>query len=293
MIKMISIVVITYNRANKLKRCVELLLKQSYKHYEIIIVDDGSTDNTIQVIKGLTKKAKVIRYFKQENKGRGAARNLGIKKAKGTIVIFTDDDCIVPRDWLKRFKNVFENHKDITAVGGAIVNGDKNPFGEAAYILNFSSWFPVGKKRYLNDIPTANAAYKKEFIKNKTFPKDMMGLDYEDTAFNFEFIRKGQKILFDPSIKILHKSGISDYKDFIKNQYRKGLSFTLRGYNFHGLLGKLLIKFKILNLFCPRLIKVFLRCLKSQKYFLKFLFYSPLIFRGELERSLTIIKNAN
>jgi len=135
-----------------------------------------------------------------------------------------------------------------------------------------------------------NIAYKKKDISKMRFPVNYQNLDYEDSVFNSNLVVCGKKILFDPSIKIVHNPKISCYDDFLKNQQRKALSFLFRGYKTHNLTGRLLIKFKFINLFCPRLLLILFRCSKSLKYFSKFILYSPLIFRGELERGLTIIK---
>lgn len=290
---MISVIVITYNRPSSLKSCIESLLKQSYKDYEIIIVDDGSAKQTKNLIKTLQKKYGIIRYFKQKNKGRGSARNLGLSNARGDIIAFTDDDCLVKRNWLKNIKTLFKNHPEVSAVGGPILNKNKMPFNEAAYILNFSSWLPSRNLSYVKGILTANVAYKTDCIKGIKFITKHGNLDYEDSFFNNCLIKKGEKILFDPSIKVYHNPNINSRDSFLKNQQRKALSFLLRGYKLHGFAGKILVRFKFLNLLCPRLLPVFLRCLKSPEYRYKAVVYFPLIVRGELERGLTIIHNKN
>lgn len=85
-----SVVIPTYNRAGFIKKTVDSLLAQTYTKFEIIIVDDGSTDNTSEVIKGIDDN-RVI-YYQKENGERGAARNYGAKIAKGHYVNFFDSD---------------------------------------------------------------------------------------------------------------------------------------------------------------------------------------------------------
>jgi len=88
---MVSIVIPTYNRARLLERAVRSVLRQTYKDFEIIIVDDNSTDNTQSVVFDL--KDERIRYVKHEkNRGGSAARNTGIRIARGFLVTFLDDD---------------------------------------------------------------------------------------------------------------------------------------------------------------------------------------------------------
>ncbi|MDJ1504661.1 glycosyltransferase family 2 protein [Xanthocytophaga agilis] len=87
-----SIIIPTYNRASFLPATLQSLLKQTFKDYEVIVVDDGSTDNTEEVMKGLTDDH--IRYYKKENGERAAARNFGIKQARGQYITFLDSDDI-------------------------------------------------------------------------------------------------------------------------------------------------------------------------------------------------------
>ncbi|MCF7873233.1 MAG: glycosyltransferase [Candidatus Omnitrophica bacterium] len=85
-----SIIIPTYNRRQFLKIAVDSVLKQTYPHYELIIVDDGSNDSTKKLIKNY--KNPKLNYYYQENKGPASARNLGITKAKGKFICFLDSD---------------------------------------------------------------------------------------------------------------------------------------------------------------------------------------------------------
>ena len=85
-----SVIIPTYNRRYFLKISLESVLEQTFKDFELIIVDDGSTDKTYKLIKGY--KDKRIKYLKQENKGPASARNLGIKESKGKFICFLDSD---------------------------------------------------------------------------------------------------------------------------------------------------------------------------------------------------------
>lgn len=87
---LVSVIIPTYNRAHTLPRSIESVLNQSYSNFELIIVDDGSTDETADVIKQYNDSR--IRYFHTENRGACAARNFGIKKARGEYISFQDSD---------------------------------------------------------------------------------------------------------------------------------------------------------------------------------------------------------
>lgn len=94
-----SIVIPTYNRGNLIDETIKSVLKQTYQNYEIIIVDDGSTDNTQQLINTFSDKR--IKYYKKNNEERSIARNFGLNKAKGNYVYLLDSDDIIYSHHLK------------------------------------------------------------------------------------------------------------------------------------------------------------------------------------------------
>jgi len=91
----VSVIIPTYNEEGAIDACLESLSKQTFKDLEVIVVDDGSTDETLFKIKG-------VRLFKQEHKGPGAARNLGAKEAKGEIFVFVDADMTFEPDFIEK-----------------------------------------------------------------------------------------------------------------------------------------------------------------------------------------------
>jgi glycosyltransferase involved in cell wall biosynthesis len=94
---MISIIIPIYNQTDKLSSCLDSILKQSYKDYEIIIVNDGSTDNVEKIIEKYKNKLQAIH---QQNKGANSARNRGAKEAKGEYLLFCDADVEMEPDML-------------------------------------------------------------------------------------------------------------------------------------------------------------------------------------------------
>ena len=87
-----SIIIPTYNRAALISDTINSCIGQSYANFEVIVVDDGGSDNTEEVIKNTYSNESRIRYFWKENEERGAARNFGIERAKGDYILFLDSD---------------------------------------------------------------------------------------------------------------------------------------------------------------------------------------------------------
>ena len=91
--QLVSVIIPTFNRAHLLPRALDSLLKQSYKNWEALVIDDASTDDTKSVIANYIKKDNRFHFYPlKENSGACIARNVGIKNAKGTLVTFLDSD---------------------------------------------------------------------------------------------------------------------------------------------------------------------------------------------------------
>lgn len=109
----VSVIIPTYNRAEFISDAIESVLNQTFEDYEIIIVDDGSTDNTKQIVQSYTSK---VKYYYQEQSGVSSARNYGIKAATGEYIAFLDsDDQFLPQK-LEKQVEVLENNPRIGIV---------------------------------------------------------------------------------------------------------------------------------------------------------------------------------
>jgi glycosyltransferase involved in cell wall biosynthesis len=103
-----SIIVPTYNRADIILETIESLLRQNYPHFELLVIDDGSKDNTRSVINTVNDPR--VKYYWKENAERGAARNYGLSLAKGDYVNFFDSDDIAYPNHLETAQNIIKNH---------------------------------------------------------------------------------------------------------------------------------------------------------------------------------------
>jgi glycosyltransferase involved in cell wall biosynthesis len=120
----ISVIIPTYNRHLFLEKCLLSLLKQNLpsRDYEIIVIDNGSTGETRQLVQEINKKqSKNIHYFFESRSGLHHARHLGMKKAKGKILSFIDDDVFVSKQWLKAVLSAFKRYPKAVLVGGKVL----------------------------------------------------------------------------------------------------------------------------------------------------------------------------
>lgn len=111
----ISIVVPCYNVEKQIKRCIDSIKNQSYKNYEVLLIDDGSKDKTKEIIKTEIKNDKRFKYLYKKNGGVSSARNYGIEKSTGKYLCFIDSDDYVEKDYLEElYKSLIENNADIS-----------------------------------------------------------------------------------------------------------------------------------------------------------------------------------
>ncbi len=124
----VSICIPTYNRKEYLRKTVESVFAQTYKDYEVILVDDGSTDGTAEMIKSTGLP---VRYYWQENSGEAAARNKMIKFARGEFITFVDSDDLLMHDAVEKMVNVMEAEEGETIVYGPYqrIDQDGNIYG--------------------------------------------------------------------------------------------------------------------------------------------------------------------
>lgn len=117
---LVSIVTPTYNRADFIEQAVNSVLAQTYANFELLIVDDGSTDNTRDLLEPVLADSRV-RYFHQENQGQSVARNLALSEAKGDFVCFLDSDNYWPAEKLEKQVELFRGQPDYDVIYGDII----------------------------------------------------------------------------------------------------------------------------------------------------------------------------
>ena len=116
---LLSVIVPVYNAGEYLRKCLDSIISQTYQNLEIIVINDGSKDNSIDIIKEYLKKDNRILFIDQANKGLPATRKVGVENAKGEYIAFVDqDDYIENNAYDVCMKNIFDN--DILIFGVSI-----------------------------------------------------------------------------------------------------------------------------------------------------------------------------
>ena len=115
----VSVVICTYDGLQDLREVIDDLLNQTYDHYEILVVDNNSTDGTAEYLQAKMKAASRIRYSRETQQGLSHARNRGVEEAAGHIIAYVDDDCRVPPGWIEALVTTY-GQTQADAVGGPI-----------------------------------------------------------------------------------------------------------------------------------------------------------------------------
>ncbi len=197
----VSIVVPAYNREKEIVGCLKSLLNQTLKEIEIIVVDDGSTDNTAAVARSLADER--IRVIQTENRGQGLARNTGIEAAEGKYIAFVDSDDDVSCVMYEKMYEIAEKYNtDMVQCCNAFIKGDKTdimPLLENEFVEINDSYKYV-KNYYYERKHTkgpCNKLFKAEFLKenNLWFP-DTKVVHCEDLMFNLCLLEKLRRVYF-------------------------------------------------------------------------------------------------
>ena len=193
----LSVVIPAHERAYYLHKCLDSLFKQNYplSKYEVIVIVDSSDGNAQKVLDRYLKNYPNLQVIRNaESKGSCYARNLGVKRTKGKVVVFTDSDCILPPDWLHKIARKFENRKVLCVQGTQECKGKWGKFmyeGEEA--IRF-----MKKRRALD---TKNLAIRRDLILQYKFDRKMLHCgDYELG----QRLSKDIEILYDPDISVSH-----------------------------------------------------------------------------------------
>lgn len=128
-----------YNESRYVARCLDSLIEQSYKDFELIMIDDGSTDNTLEIIEKYKKKIDNLTLLHQEHGGPGKARNRGAKEAKGEVLVFVDADMVFDKKYIEELIKPILDKKEIgTAHGREYVANKDNSIARAFSLIRLS-----------------------------------------------------------------------------------------------------------------------------------------------------------
>ena len=202
---MISVIVPAYNVEKYIEKCLSSLVSQSFKDIEIIVINDGSTDKTEQIISEFAKKDKRINVITQENQGPSVARNKGMEIAHGKYISFVDSDDWVDSDFLEKLYNAIVSHDADISCTNAIrkrENSEKYRF----FYEKEKEYESLKDKIEVCNIPNCcyiwNKLYRTNLIKNRKFKKDAY---FEDMLWIPDVLKSAKRIVTVPNTNYYYR----------------------------------------------------------------------------------------
>ena len=198
-----SVVIVTYNRRDLLLGCLRAVADLDYPDYEIVVADDGSTDGSLEAVRRQFPQARCLPH--PVNTGEAAARNRGVRAAAGDIIAFTDDDCLVPRDWLQRHARHYTDPRVAAAGGPQICRSPTfyDSFDAAQWTIRFDRLETIECIRSYEHLLTGSMSVRRE-VCERVGPFDEQFLRGCDSDFIRRLSRAGYPFVRDPDLQVDH-----------------------------------------------------------------------------------------
>lgn len=223
---LVSVIVPAYNAQETIQDCLDSLASQSYENFEVIVVDNNSTDETRKIAGSYDK---TVKLYSEGKKGSFAARNTGVEKSQGEILAFIDSDCVAPEDWLLNLTKPITEDSEVAVYGGSSDSQETRwSRTEHAFEEGVISEFRVG--RYVNMGDTKNLG-----VTRKVFDElggfDESFLFSSDTDFGLRLVEAGYRIRLAEGCRVRHrfKAGLAA---MMKVKFRHGF-WGVRAYLGH------------------------------------------------------------
>lgn len=247
---LVSIIIANFNGENYLTTCLNSVLKNSYKNYEIILIDDGSTDKSIDIISIYLKKNKQIRLLKNpKNLGAAASRNKAIKEARGGYIVFLDNDTEVTKDWLGKIIEPLEVDPKIGGVQSLLLDFNRRNLIQTGggLLIPYTGWlapfYQWSEYKQMKDeiisrniiAVSASLAVRKEIVNLISGFDEKEAVFTEDLDFCWRVWLSGYKIILFPDSIVYHLSKSVEKRAGMNATYKK-IYFNLAKNSFRSIL---------------------------------------------------------
>ena len=277
----ISIVIPAYLGSHTIADGLESIERATRGRDREIIVVESSGDSTAEIVR--QRFPDVVLILSEERLSAGGARNRGAAAARGRLVFFTDQDCIVPPDWIGRLEGHLQNPA-VGAAGGAVgIRNPSNLSGCAVYFLEFLKHFP-GKgpaRRDDNFLVGCNCAFRAEALKMVPFPDQTLG---EDVLHSHALRRHKFGVVYDPGSEVRHQNR-EGWGEFINYNRKMGRSAAMYHHVLQRKWAEPFLRVPALAFLAPLVIlpSIALDLARSRwSYFFRFLLLSPMCLLGNL-----------
>jgi len=205
--------------------CLDSIFSQKFPvdKYEIIVVNDASSDETSVVIDRFKKLYLNLKHIKLSRRyGPAKARNQGILEACGDIIAFTDNDCVLGSNWIRKILSKHNEHPKIVAIGGyTFVKKSSLKAQINQFMANGAIKADINNRQETIFFPTCNVSFKKEILDKEKFNELFKYPAGEDLEFFWRLYKKGYDFLYSEDIKVCHNVD-SSFLHFLYQPYTYG-----------------------------------------------------------------------
>lgn len=198
-----SVIILSWNRKKEILKTIADLKLQTYREFEIIVIDQGSNDNSVSAIKAVYPDIQIICLHK--NMGVPFGRNVGALNAKGEILVFLDNDASLAEDAIDRAVNTLSKNSNIGIVGFKILNEHTKTIDLCSWVYQKSKIKAFDTEFYTYTFCGCGHAIKKEVFKKIGYYWDELFFGWEEIELSIKILNAGFDILYDPSIIVYHR----------------------------------------------------------------------------------------
>lgn len=241
----ISIIIPVYNMETYIKRCMDSVISQTYRDFEVLLIDDGSTDKSGKICDEYKESDYRVRVYHKENGGVASAKNFGIEHASGSYITFIDSDDFVDSEYLAEMISTNTNDADMIIAGlrylnsETLISSSELSFRRTTiHKSEFNNEIPVLLRRRALNYHVAKLYRRKLVIENEIRFTDFRITGADDTIFNFDFLKTANLVcVSDKNIYnyVLYQTSTSHR--YSKDKWKRSLELDRQLYSISGEIG--------------------------------------------------------
>jgi cellulose synthase/poly-beta-1,6-N-acetylglucosamine synthase-like glycosyltransferase len=217
----VSVVIAAYNEEKVIRKSIDSILVSDYPSFEILVIDDGSKDNTASIVREAYIEDPRVRLISKANGGKSSAVNLGFKEARGELIVTLDADTLIAENAISLLVRHFKNEQ-VAAVSGNVKVGNKGNLLTTWQHIEYVTGFNLERRAFaelncITVVPGAIGAWRKTAVEEAGYFKD--DTLAEDTDITLTLLKQGQKIEFEEKAYALTEAP-EDVRSLAKQRYR-------------------------------------------------------------------------